>query len=677
MSSLGNLIFDSEHESVIVDGAQSSRSAQIWKAAMWSDNESDLDLLGYSHLIKAVTSVVGDESLLPATIGVFGDWGSGKSSLLKMVEFELRDAKDVLVLPFNGWLFEGYEDAKSALMGTILDELGAQRTVPDKAKELFKKLLRRVNWLRVLGLAAKGGLALATGGLTAPGLASGTAAAVTSFDPDAASKFLKEDEAQELRRGIREFRADFEKLLSEFGIKALVVMIDDLDRCMPDTIIETLEAIKLFLFVPRSAFVIGADERLVKYAVRRRFPELPGERAEVGRDYLEKLIQFPVRVPALGRPEMETYINLLFAKNGGLTPGQFDSLRAAAIEKSDAGALHEVRLNHGIAEQVLGTVPAKLAESLDLARRIAPLLSTGLSGNPRQCKRFLNALVMRIEMAKTRKVDLKQRVLAKLMLLEYFKPESFKKLAEAQAEQGGKPAELLAAERPRQSQPEDEVSVSTPPEEVSSSSEPVRRSPPRPKSLSKGNESPAMAPALPVWLADPWIMNEWLRLEPTLAQEDLRPYFFFSRDILGSLGGSVQRMSPRAQEIVAELLQPSEAVRRNALVKAVDLSAADAAGVFEALADRARQEDDLGHVDSAFTGLYKWTAVRRELFGQFLTFLSGLPDSRPPVSIVPWLETMVGEDANRRPLVQAILAKWAQGISGPLKNAAKARLAKL
>ena len=68
-------------------------------------------------------------------------------------------------------------------------------------------------------------------------------------------------------------------------------------RIISDTIIETLEAIKLFLFVPGTAFVIGADDRLVQYAVRQRFPELPGTETEVGRDYLEKLVQFPIRVP--------------------------------------------------------------------------------------------------------------------------------------------------------------------------------------------------------------------------------------------------------------------------------------------------------------------------------------------------------------------------------------------
>src|SRR5690606_37543319 len=96
--------------------------------------------------------------------------------------------------------------------------------------------------------------------------------------------------------------------------------------------------------------------------------------------------------------------------------------------------------------KILGQLPAELDEDLALAQRIGPVLATILIGNPRQCKRFLNTLVMRCEMAKSRGVELKKRVLAKLMLMEYFKTESFKKLAELQAEQCGKPKELAAAE---------------------------------------------------------------------------------------------------------------------------------------------------------------------------------------------------------------------------------------
>ena len=121
------------------------------------------------------------------------------------------------------------------------------------------------------------------------------------------------DGPENIRRNIRDFRKDFALLLEKADIKRLVVFIDDLDRCLPENIIETLEAIKLFLFVPGTAFVIGADERLVQYAVRQRFPELPGPEAEVGRDYLEKLIQIPIRLPALNAAELESYLNLLFA----------------------------------------------------------------------------------------------------------------------------------------------------------------------------------------------------------------------------------------------------------------------------------------------------------------------------------------------------------------------------
>ena len=184
-------------------------------------------------------------------------------------------------------------------------------------------------------------------------------------------KFLKSDRDQTVRRTIREFRADFAELLNETKIKRLVVLIDDLDRCMPDTIIETLEAIKLFLFVPHTAFVLGADERLVRYAVRRRFPELPGEKVEVGRDYLEKLIQFPIRVPPLGRAEMETYINLLFAKKSLGKPEEFEAARQCVVNCPPTSVL-EVRYNHGIAEKTLKRVlPADLTENLALAQRYA------------------------------------------------------------------------------------------------------------------------------------------------------------------------------------------------------------------------------------------------------------------------------------------------------------------
>lgn len=74
---------------------------------------------------------------------------------------------------------------------------------------------------------------------------------------------------------ISAFCKAFEDLLDKAGIEQLIVLIDDLDRCLPDTAIETLEAVRLFVFTSRTAFVVAADEAMIEYAVRKHFPDLP------------------------------------------------------------------------------------------------------------------------------------------------------------------------------------------------------------------------------------------------------------------------------------------------------------------------------------------------------------------------------------------------------------------
>lgn len=76
---------------------------------MWPDNETDIDLLDFKYMVNAVTSIVKTPSLLLATIGVFGDWDSGKSFPIKMVQKELEQEEGILCLTFNGWSFEGYD----------------------------------------------------------------------------------------------------------------------------------------------------------------------------------------------------------------------------------------------------------------------------------------------------------------------------------------------------------------------------------------------------------------------------------------------------------------------------------------------------------------------------------------------------------------------------------------
>lgn len=72
---------------------------------MWNDKETDIDLLGYSTLAQTIESIVREAELCPLTIGIYGNWGAGKSSILKMIEKNLKDDEKTACVTFNGWLF--------------------------------------------------------------------------------------------------------------------------------------------------------------------------------------------------------------------------------------------------------------------------------------------------------------------------------------------------------------------------------------------------------------------------------------------------------------------------------------------------------------------------------------------------------------------------------------------
>lgn len=97
---------------------------------------------------------------------MYGDWGSGKSSLVEMILKSYDSNDDFLCIKFNGWLFEDYEDAKTALLGTIIDKIKEKRTLTAKAKTGVKKLLKNINYLDLASKGLKYGADfLLTGGL--------------------------------------------------------------------------------------------------------------------------------------------------------------------------------------------------------------------------------------------------------------------------------------------------------------------------------------------------------------------------------------------------------------------------------------------------------------------------------------------------------------------------------
>ena len=103
-----------------------------------NDQETATDLLHYEAIARTVVRFINETPRVPVTIGVHGDWGAGKSSVLKMTEAAFQDKDRVLCLWFNGWTFEGFEDAKTVVIETIIDEL--RRSRPMSTKVTMKHL---------------------------------------------------------------------------------------------------------------------------------------------------------------------------------------------------------------------------------------------------------------------------------------------------------------------------------------------------------------------------------------------------------------------------------------------------------------------------------------------------------------------------------------------------------
>lgn len=620
---------------------------------MWNDSETSTDFIDYQHYVNAVAQIIDNQELLPCSIGIFGDWGSGKSSLMKMVEEKYKTEKDTLIIKFNGWLFEGYEDTKTVLMGSIIDEIIGKRTLSEKAKKSAIKLLKKIDILKVSGAAIKYGIGLKTGGLAGLALASSTDIFSNLQDVDY-EKYINDkkgvddkDSDKTTRSNIQEFHKNFEELISETKIDKIIVFIDDLDRCSTETIIGTLEAIKLFLFTKNTAFVLGADERLIKYAVRRRFPELQGDSLEVGREYLEKLIQYPIRIPPLNTHELTTYINLLFTKLH-LDVGEFEIVRENILKrKNEIGTGLDFVFNFTNANDFVNNFKEAHKEDLLLSSQITPVLSIGLNGNPRQCKRFLNTLLLRVDMAQSKGITLDKRVLAKLMLLEYFKPETFKLFYESQAKNNGiieKIEKLEEFSRDSTIIKNDEKKAKTEKEVLSIEQEAL--------------------------LQDTWLIS-WFKSEPSLKNQNLETYYYFSRDKLSISGINLQRMSASALEIFKKMISEAESVSNVGIRDSKTLSIGDASAIFEAITQRISEKGSQKGDNPALKVICSFCQIRTELISQLLIFIETIPEEYLPATVTTWLMD-VSKDLVYQETIKKFLQKW----STSTKNSSLAAISK-
>lgn len=487
---------------------------------MWHDNETAIDYLNFSVVADTCASMLIQTNGEPISIGVSGGWGTGKSSLVKMISTRLKNKKPLMtahdeshnlennfvVLTFNPWLYQDFETARSALLQLVGDEIVKLAKKNEKIADKVSELWRRINLLRIAQLSGEAALTLTTGipigalGKTFNNIADFFSSesesekiSIESKDIAAAKKgLLKPKEPFSMPANIQAFRDTLESLLAELDT-TLVIFVDDLDRCLPQTAISTLESIRLLLFIRRSAFVVAADNDFIKAAVKVHF-DGAGISSDVATNYFDKLIQVPLHVPRLGLNEAKAYLVLLLlereAKVGSLTSEQFEralELIPARLRNSWKGET----INQEFLYELVGT-NEELRSLMNLAEGLASLLhgSSAVNANPRLMKRFLNTVYLREALSAPQGIQLDIAALAKWHLLE----RCDESLAEAIASQvhsdnDGR-VQLLA---------DAEVAAT------------------------KQADLPNPFKSNPFTL-------QWLQLPPLLGTEDLRPLLHLSRD---------------------------------------------------------------------------------------------------------------------------------------------------
>jgi energy-coupling factor transporter ATP-binding protein EcfA2 len=322
-------------------------------------------------------------------IGIFGVWGSGKTTLMRTIHAKVKEDSAAVPVWFNAWRYEREEHLIVPMLDTIRDELvvwcaghPADEAVVEgrvqKAASTFAKAARAI----LLGVTLKTRL----GGVEAAIDANKVVAEWrdSGKDSDEADAVTAQSfyhaSFQALEGAVEQFVGD---------VRRIVVFIDDLDRCLPEHALQVLESMKLFFDLPGFVFVVGLDSGVIERAVASKFGgnltdtlvnPAPGD---AGGSYVKKIFQVQFTVPRVLEAQLVAFIALTVA---GLPDLQATDMKTTAHR----------HLRH---------------------------LATNGSVNQREVKRFLNDYTVQLKMLERKLGTEPDRNVVLALLTMSFHPE--------------------------------------------------------------------------------------------------------------------------------------------------------------------------------------------------------------------------------------------------------------
>jgi KAP family P-loop domain len=279
------------------------------------DGPSDDPRLGFDVYARAIADIIR-HSRPQFAVGIFGDWGSGKTTLMRTIARELEpEAATIVPVWFNAWRYEREDHLIVPMLDVLREEVlawngrhGGANAVTEAASK-FGRAARAI----LRGLTLKGAVpgfeaSLDVGKVIGDG-----------EDPVRPASFY--------HAAFADMRAATEQF-SEGGARRIVVFVDDLDRCLPTNALQVLESMKLFFDFTGFVFVVGLDQRVIERSIEAKYqagspaaaPQVvvtaPGDsRASAvrqeqleapvsGAEYIKKLFQVPFTLPRVGTSQL-------------------------------------------------------------------------------------------------------------------------------------------------------------------------------------------------------------------------------------------------------------------------------------------------------------------------------------------------------------------------------------
>lgn len=223
--------------------------------------------LGYDEYVDALASVVVGGEPARFTIGIYGAWGVGKSSILKALEKKLS-VSDRPVVTFDAWRYARNPN----LIVPLLHEIEAELTNQNDAiwKSIGRGLRAITSEINFTGVGGK---------------AIGSAIDAVRAPVERRRADVPHYRLQEIGSDLTEAR------------KRIVILIDDLDRCPPDAIVQVLEAMHVLTDVQGFVFVLALDYEVLINAVAEQYATADAAL------FIEKIIQIPFWIPEVDRSE--------------------------------------------------------------------------------------------------------------------------------------------------------------------------------------------------------------------------------------------------------------------------------------------------------------------------------------------------------------------------------------